>query len=82
MNRPPGRPRVVFDCNAFVQAIAFDNSPACEAFRLAETGHLELFVSKATLSELRRVLEYEEVLAISPNISFLKVMSHAWGTGG
>ncbi len=51
MSRPPGRPRVVFDCNAIVQAIAFDNSPACEAFRLAETGYFELFVSKATLSD-------------------------------
>jgi putative PIN family toxin of toxin-antitoxin system len=37
--------------------------------RLAETGIIELFVSKATLAELKRVLAYQEVRAISPNMT-------------
>ena len=69
MSRPPGRPRVVFDCNTSVQAVAYDDGPAAECLRLAESGLFELFVSRATLRELRRVLEYEEVLAISPSMT-------------
>jgi putative PIN family toxin of toxin-antitoxin system len=57
------------DCNTLVQAIAFDNSPASLCLRLAEQGIVELFISKATLAELRRVLAYEEILAISPNMT-------------
>lgn len=37
--------------------------------RLAETGIIELFVSRATLAELKRVLAYQEVRAISPNMT-------------
>jgi putative PIN family toxin of toxin-antitoxin system len=59
----------VFDCNTFVQAVAFDNGPAAQCLRLAESGLFELFVSTATLRELRRVLEYEEVLAISRSMT-------------
>lgn len=69
MNRPSGRPRVVFDCNTLVQAIAFDQSPAAECLRLAESGAIELFVSKPTLAEFRRVLAYDEILALSPNMT-------------
>jgi putative PIN family toxin of toxin-antitoxin system len=35
---------------------------------LVEAGEIELFVSRPTLAELRRVLTYEEVLALSPNM--------------
>lgn len=64
-----GRPRVVFDCNTFIQAIAFDDGPAAACVRSVEAGAVELLVSRATLAELRRVLRYEEVLAISPNMT-------------
>jgi putative PIN family toxin of toxin-antitoxin system len=69
MSRPPGRPRAVFDCNTFIQALAFEDGPAGRAFQLMEGGAFELFVSKLILAELRRVLGYEEVLAISPNLT-------------
>jgi predicted nucleic acid-binding protein len=59
----------VFDCNTFLQAAAFADGPAAECIRLAESGVVELFVSKATLAELRRVLEYPEVIAISPSMA-------------
>ena len=69
MKRPLGRPRVVFDCNLFVQATAFSNSPAAACFRLVERGAVELFVSKPVLNEVRRVLGYKEVLEISPSLT-------------
>lgn len=69
MTRRPGRLRVVFDCNTFVQAVAFDDGPAAECLRAMESGRFELFVSRETLAELRRVLTYERVLAISPRLT-------------
>ena len=69
MSAAAGRPRVVFDCNTFVQAVAFERGPAAECLRLAEGGRFELFASKATLGELRRVLNYPEVVAISPRLT-------------
>ncbi|HEY2584437.1 MAG TPA: putative toxin-antitoxin system toxin component, PIN family [Tepidisphaeraceae bacterium] len=69
MTLPTSRPRVVFDCNVLVQAVAFDNGPAARCLRLVESGQIDLLVSRPTLAELRRVLNYEEVLAISPNMT-------------
>jgi putative PIN family toxin of toxin-antitoxin system len=69
MTLPSSRPRVVFDCNLLVQALAFDSGPAAQCLRLVESGQVELFVSRPTLNELRRVLRYEEVVAISPNMT-------------
>jgi len=73
MSRPPGRPRVVFDCNTYIQALAFGDGPAASALRLVESGDVELFVSSQTLAELREVLEYPEVRAISPAMTPLRV---------
>jgi putative PIN family toxin of toxin-antitoxin system len=81
MNRQAGRPRVVFDCNTFVQAIALEKGPAAECLRLAETGRFELFISKPILAELRRVLTYPRVVAMAPSLTpervaaFLKRLS-------
>lgn len=49
-------PRVVFDCNVFVQAAANRNSPARQALRLFFDGRISLFVSEAVLRELGDVL--------------------------
>jgi putative PIN family toxin of toxin-antitoxin system len=73
MTRIAGRPRAVFDCNTILQAIAFEHGPAAACVRLVEATELELFISKATLAELRRVLRYEEVLAISANMTPVRV---------
>jgi uncharacterized protein len=64
-----GRPKAVLDCNVCLQAIAFDHGPAAECFRRFENGEVQLFISKSTIAELRRVLQYEAVLAISPNMT-------------
>lgn len=63
------RPRAIFDCNTFVQAMAFEHGPAGQCLRLFEAGAFELLVSRSILSELRRVLDYAEVRAISPNLT-------------
>lgn len=73
MTQGAGGRRVVFDCNIYVQAIAFDTGPAAAAFRLAEAGAFELFISRATVAELRRVLTYSQVLRISPNLTPLRI---------
>ena len=69
MSQLPIRIRAVFDCNLLIQAIAFENGPAAKCLRLVESGRVELFVSRSTLGELCRVLTYEEILAISPNMT-------------
>ena len=75
MSRAPGRTRVVFDCNTYIQAMAFEEGPAAAALRLVESGEVELFVSKATIRELRRVLAYEQVRAISPRMTPLIIVA-------
>jgi predicted nucleic acid-binding protein len=69
MSHPTDRPRAVFDCNVLVQAVAFAGSPAAKCLRLVESNQVEHFISKATVAESRRVLAYDEVLAISPNMT-------------
>jgi predicted nucleic acid-binding protein len=53
---PDPIPRVVFDCNVFVQGIANRHSPARKALRLFFDGAISLFVSEAILREVRNVL--------------------------
>src|SRR5882672_940970 len=62
-------PRVVFDCNVFVQGIANRNSPARKALRLFFDGAIALFVSEAILREVRNVLLRPEVRHRLPGIN-------------
>ena len=73
MSDPAARPRTVLDCNSLVQAVAFSDSPAAACLALAEAGAIELFVTRSTLQELRRVLTYDEILAISPNMTPVRI---------
>lgn len=75
MRRVAGRLRVVFDANICVQAIAFDDGPAAKAFRGVEARLFRLFVSRATLRELHLVLNYDDVRAISPNMTESRMKS-------
>ena len=63
------KPRVVFDCNVFVQGIANRNSPARKALRLFFDGAISLFVSEAILREVRDVLSRPEVRHRLPGIN-------------
>lgn len=53
---PDELPRVVFDCNVFVQGAANRNSPARACLRLFFDDQITLFISEAVLNELRDVL--------------------------
>ncbi len=63
------RSKVVFDCNLLIQAVAFEGSAGAKCLRLVESGAVELLVSGPTLGELRRVLGYDRILAISPSMT-------------
>lgn len=62
-------PRVVFDCNVFVQGIANRNSPARKALRLFFDGKITLYVSDAILREVRDVLSRPEIRRTLPGIT-------------
>ena len=66
---PELTPRVVFDCNLFVQGIANRNSPARKAPRLFFNGDISLFVSEPIIREVREVLNRAEVRKLLPGIN-------------
>jgi predicted nucleic acid-binding protein len=66
---PELTPRVVFDCNLFVQGIANRNSPARKALRLFFNGDVSLFVSEPIIREVRDVLNRAEVRRQLPGIN-------------
>ena len=53
--------RVVFDCMVFLQGAACAEGPAAACLRLAETGHVELYLSAEVLNEVRDVLTRPKV---------------------
>ena len=60
-------PRVVFDCNLFVQGIANRNSPARKALRLFFNGDISLFVSEPIIREVRRIESWAVTVGDSLN---------------
>ena len=66
---PELTPRVVFDCNLFVQGIANRNSPARKALRLFFSGEISLFISEPIIREVRDVLSRKEVRKLLPAIN-------------
>ena len=63
------RPRVVFDCNTLVQAALAFSGPSAACLRLVESGRADLFTSRSTTAELRRVLTYKDILALNPDMT-------------
>ena len=66
---PEPIPRVVFDCNLFVQGIANRNSPARKALRLFFNGDISLFVSEPIIREVRDVLYRPKLRRKLPSIN-------------
>ena len=62
------RPRVVFDCNALIQAVANEHGPAAEALRCMERGSIDVFLSRPVLRELRAALDYADVREKFPGL--------------
>ncbi len=66
---PPDNPRVVFDCNVMIQAMANKLGPSGQALDLLEQNRIRAFLSRATLRELRLVLAYPEVRSKLPTLT-------------
>lgn len=63
------KPRVVFDCNVFLQAAARERSVAAKCLNLVEGGRVQLFVSREVLAEVEDVLNRPEIRAHFPDLS-------------
>lgn len=57
------KPRVVFDCNVLLQAAAREKSVAAKCLNLAESGHVQLCLSREVLTEVEEVLNRPEIRA-------------------
>jgi len=66
---PERTPRVVFDCNLYVQGIANRNSPARKALRLFFNGEISLFVSEPIIQEVHDVLNRGELRKLLPAVN-------------
>lgn len=63
------KPRVVFDCNVLLQAAAREKSVAAKCLNLAESGHIQICVSREVLAEAEDVLNRPEIRAHFPDLS-------------
>ena len=62
-------PRVVFDCNVLLQAAAREKSIAAKCLNLAESGLVQLCLSREVLAEVEDVLNRPEIRAHFPDMS-------------
>lgn len=63
------KPRVVFDCNVLLQAAAREKSVAAKCLNLAESGLVQICVSREVLAEAEDVLNRPEIRAHFPDLS-------------
>ena len=66
---PDDTVRVIFDCSLFVQAFLNSASAANRCLELVRRGQAQLFVSPATLTELKEVLSRPRILNLLPHIA-------------
>jgi putative PIN family toxin of toxin-antitoxin system len=62
-------PRVVFDCNVLLQAAAWEKSVAAKCLNLAESGLVQICVSREVLAEAEDVLNRPEIRSHFPDLS-------------
>ena len=63
------RPRVVFDCMVYLQAIVSESGPAAALLRSLDNDALSLFVSESVLEEVREVLSRPKIRQRNPEIT-------------
>jgi putative PIN family toxin of toxin-antitoxin system len=63
------KPRVVFDCNVLLQAAAREKSVAAKCLNLAESGLVQICVSREVLAEAEDVLNRPEIRGHFPDLS-------------
>ena len=65
----PAIPKVVFDCNVFLQALVNPHGPAGRCKQLVERGEVELFVSEDVLAEVSEVLSRPRTRKLAPALT-------------
>ncbi len=63
---PPPTPKVVFDCNVFLQALVNPHGPAGRCKQLVDRGAVELYVSEDVLVEMADVLSRPRTRKLAP----------------
>jgi len=63
------RPRVVFDCMVYLQAIMSESGPAAALLRLVDNDEIDLFVSQEILDEVHDVLSRPKIRQKNPEIT-------------
>jgi len=67
--------RVVFDCNVFLQTLLNPNGVAAKCVETVRNGNAKLFVSKATLEEIRDVILRPNILSRLPDADEFQIES-------
>lgn len=62
-------PKVVFDCNVFLQALVNPYGPAGRCKQLVDRGEVELFVSEEVLAEVAEVLSRPRTRKLVPALT-------------
>jgi len=62
-------PKVVFDCNVFLQAVVNPNGPAGRCKQLVDRGAIELYVSEEALAEVAEVLSRPRTRRLAPALT-------------
>ncbi|MCY2993819.1 MAG: putative toxin-antitoxin system toxin component, PIN family [Planctomycetota bacterium] len=62
--------QAVFDCMVFLQGAARAEGPAAACLRLAEAGHVELFLSVEVLDDVRDVLTRPRIRKKFPTLTY------------
>lgn len=78
MNGSGDRPHVVFDCNVLVQAAANAHGAAGRAFALLKQNQIQVFISRAILEELRRVLNYPSTRTKLATLTEERIEAFVW----
>lgn len=65
----PAIPRVVFDCNVFLQALVNPNGPAGRCKQLVDRSEVELFISEEVLAEVAEVLSRPRTRKLAPALT-------------
>lgn len=62
-------PKVIFDCNVFLQALVNPNGPAGQCKKLVDRGEVELFISEEVLAEVAEVLSRPRIRKLAPAVT-------------
>jgi putative PIN family toxin of toxin-antitoxin system len=62
-------PKVVFDCNVFLQALVNPRGPSGRCKQLVDSGEIELFISGQVMDEVAEVLSRPRVRQLAPALT-------------